>query len=449
MNNEVFAQAQAAYAEKDYARAQELFIRCLQDASNPLLEGEAGLLYHQIGNCLIKQKNVETALQAYNQATLDTSYDAYGSLHYNIGMAYSSLHGYEDAVSHFETALGDKNYDAPYKAHAAMGNALLKLGRSAEAGAAFREAALDERNADPTKALMNLGVCFMALDRPEDAVASYQSALQFPMSNEMRNKLYANLGQACVASGQMQKASQYFQRALADQTYVLSDSASVDYQRAIAALSQGTGTVPPQRAESSNLAGFDEFADDAYAAVKSSSEARSQAVAAQPTQAEIAADNLDRLAANEGFFQVQDQDMDQWNASGKKAHKRRNIGLKILVVLIVIILLALAAAIFAYTRGFGYPTAETVAQEFFANPTETSELLAEGIDVSSAKNMLSSGVADPNAVVDGVNKEMNESVAYVTATTPEGGKVIYEVTLVRDKLSWKVANVEMYFASEH
>ena len=77
----------------------------------------------------------------------------------------------------------------------------MKLGKSAEAGVAFREAALDEGNPDPTKALLNLGVCFMALDRPADAVASYESALQFDMTARHRsNKLYANLGQAYVAS---------------------------------------------------------------------------------------------------------------------------------------------------------------------------------------------------------------------------------------------------------
>ena len=75
-----------------------------------------------------------------------------------------------------------------------MGNALLKLGKSAEAGVAFREAALDEANPDPTKALLNLGVCFMALNRPADAVASYESALQFSMTNETRNKLLCELG---------------------------------------------------------------------------------------------------------------------------------------------------------------------------------------------------------------------------------------------------------------
>ncbi|MFR0869793.1 MAG: tetratricopeptide repeat protein, partial [Adlercreutzia sp.] len=159
------------------------------------------------------------------------------------GMAYASLHDYEDAVKHFEIAVSDAKYDASYKAYSGMGNALLKLGKSAEAGVAFREAALDEANPDPTKALLNLGVCFMALDRPADAVASYESALQFDMQPDTRNKLYANLGQAYVACGQMQKAVNAFEQSIADKTYFLSDSASVDYQRAIAAVAQGTSEI--------------------------------------------------------------------------------------------------------------------------------------------------------------------------------------------------------------
>ena len=54
------------------------------------------------------------------------------------------------------------------------------------------------------------------LNRPADAVASYESALQFDMDAATRNKMYANLGQAYVALGQMQKAMSAFESALAD-----------------------------------------------------------------------------------------------------------------------------------------------------------------------------------------------------------------------------------------
>ena len=243
MNNDLFQQARAAYARKDFQGALAAYTQCLQDAGSSLAPGEVGLLYHQIGNCLVKLKNPNEAIHAYTQATADAAYDACGAVNYNLGMAYASLHDYEDAVKHFEIAVSDAKYDASYKAYSGMGNALLKLGKSAEAGVAFREAALDEANPDPTKALLNLGVCFMALDRPADAVASYESALQFDMQPDTRNKLYANLGQAYVASGQMQKAVNAFDESIADKTYFLSDSASVDYQRAIAAVAQGTSEI--------------------------------------------------------------------------------------------------------------------------------------------------------------------------------------------------------------
>ena len=179
-------------------------------------------------------------------------------------MAYAALRDWRNAVKHFEIAVSDRGYPTPYKAYTGMGTALLKQGKSAEAGVAFREAALDESNPDPTKALLNLGVCFMALNRPADAVASYESALQFDMKPQTRNKMYASLGQAYVATGQMDEAVGAFERALADKTYFLSDSASVDYQRAIAVVSQGNADttqalpspsvktpLPPMNAQSS------------------------------------------------------------------------------------------------------------------------------------------------------------------------------------------------------
>ena len=261
MNNEVFNQARSLYQAKDYQGALDLFTRCLQDGSRSLGPGEMGLVYHQIGNCLIKLKNAGEAIQAYTQATADAAYDACGSLNYNLGMAYAALHDYENAVRHFEISVSDAKYETRFKAYIGMGNALMKAGKTAEAGVAFREAALDESNPDPTKALLNLGVCFMALNRPADAVSSYESALQFGMAPDMRNKLYANLGQAYVACGQMQKAVNSFESAIADKTYFLSDSASVDYQRAVAAVAQGTAELTQVIPAQADMSGLDVTAD--------------------------------------------------------------------------------------------------------------------------------------------------------------------------------------------
>ena len=63
MNNVLFQQARQAYNANDYVSALEGFTQCLQGANNgeELAAGEAGLLYHQIGNCLMKLHDYDEA----------------------------------------------------------------------------------------------------------------------------------------------------------------------------------------------------------------------------------------------------------------------------------------------------------------------------------------------------------------------------------------------------
>lgn len=454
MNNEVFQQARASYARKDYEGALAAYTRCLQDAGHPLAPGELGLLYHQIGNCLIKLRNPNEAIHAYTQATSDAAYDACGAVNCNLGMAYASLHDYEDAVKHFEIAVSDAKYDARYKAYTGMGNALLKLGKSAEAGVAFREAALDEANPDPTKALLNLGVCFMALDRPADAVASYESALQFDMQPDTRNKLYANLGQAYVACGQMQKAVNAFEESIADKTYFLSDSASVDYQRAIAAVAQGTSEItqvmqPVPAAAAADMSGLDVAADGTAVYVDQDPYAGGQDPYyyadpyAQPGPYGVS-ESEDR------FFNASDEELEQWSRGlAKQDRKRRNVGLKIVVVIIVLLLLAFGAAVFLYTQGWGYPSQEAVVEELFADPGAASAVFSAEVPADQVESMTALVSKDPDVAIDGMNRSMSASTVYATAATPEGGEVQYEVSLVRDFVGWKVSSVELYFPSQN
>ena len=69
MNNELFQQARAAYARRDYQEALAAYTQCLQDASRPLAPGETGLLYHQIGNCLVKLKDPGEACLLYTSSS--------------------------------------------------------------------------------------------------------------------------------------------------------------------------------------------------------------------------------------------------------------------------------------------------------------------------------------------------------------------------------------------
>lgn len=448
MNKELFDRAYGLYAQKDYQGALMAFTECFEN-SPELAPGEAGLLYHQIGNCLVKLKNPAEAIHAYTQATADEAYGNVGTVQCNLGMAYASLRDYDNAVRCFEAAVADPAYATPYKAYSALGNACMKLGKSAEAGVAFREAALDEGNPDPTKALLNLGVCFMALNRPADAVASYESALQFDMDPATRNKLYASLGQAYVAGGQMDLAVEAFERAIADKTYFLSDSASVDYQQAVGAVAQGQSSAAlTQALPVADMAGFDVEADGSYP------DDGGQDPFYYDEQYDEGAYPGYYGADEQGeehFFNASDEELEQWSKGlAKQDRKRRNVGLKVLIGIIVVILLAFAAGVFAYTQGYGYPTQEAVAAELFADP-EAAKSTVVSADLSSERvdTMLDPVVQDADAVIDGVNRSMSESTVFVTASTPAGGSVTYKVSMIRDLIGWKVSGVELYFPSQN
>ena len=483
MNTPLFNQAKTAYAAGKYEEALQALTSCLEDTYLVPQPGEVGLLYHQIGNCVVKLGNHSEAIKAYSQATADNAYGACGSVNYNLGMAYAALGDYEDAISHFEIAVSDGKYDAPHKAYMAMGNALMKLGKSAEAGIAFRSAALDAHNTNPVRALLNLGVCFMALNRPNDAVVSYESALQFDMDPALKNKLYANLGQAYVASGKMQKACQAFEQALEDKTYFLSDSASVDYQRAVGAVAQGTMDMGEPVAVDEKPAAADEPASDSSGldvidghAVEQDG-AMAQAERPYGRREEGYDDGFDtkydfngegeeedpkaaKAAAKEAkkgrkgkkaqadFFDTTGQ-TDQWAQLSNAAPKKRRIGLKIAVFLMVLLIAALGAGIYLYSQGWGYPPAEDVVTSLFADPDEAVKTLyAEGINEATATQLSKQVQQDKSVTIDGVNRTMSTTEVYATTTMTEGARITYRITLIRDMLSWKISNVEVYHPSQ-
>lgn len=450
MNNETFQQARSAYVTKRFDVALEKFTECLQDNTVAKAPGEVGLLYHQIGNCLVKLNDPNEAIHAYSQAMVDTAYDAVGSVSYNLGMVYASQNDYEDAIVNFNAAVSDARYPTPYKAYLGLGNSLLKLGKSAEAGAAFRSAALDENNPDPTKALLNLGVCFMALDRPADAIASYESALQFDMPPATRNKMFANMGQAYVAAGKMSKAVRAFESALSDGTYVFNDAANVDYQRAVAAVASGvTGENEPvsatapqqqQQQQQNDLSGLDVSGDGVpYDAQVSPAEMGTIQMSETSIMNQVAAAEEQAQSA---FFDNDGTQFQEW--SKPKRHR----GLKIFIVILLILILAVAGVgTFAYTQGYGYPSYETQVTSLFQDPTN-SDLYASSVDSDSQALIADTVAAGASVQIQGTTTTLSSAVVYVTATTSQGGSIPYQITLVRDGIGWKVSNASLYFTSQ-
>lgn len=447
MNNEIFQQARSAYVTKQYDVALEKFTECLQDTSVSKAPGELGLLYHQIGNCLVKLNDPNEAIHAYSQAMIDESYDALGSVSYNLGMVYASQGDFEDAITNFQAALDDSRYPTPYKAYQAMGNSLLKLGKSAEAGAAFRSAALDEMNPNPTKALLNLGVCFMALDRPMDAIASYESALQFDMKPETRNKLFANMGQAYVADGKMDKAVRAFESALADKTYVFNDAANVDYQRAVAAVASGaTGEQeslsPVGTTSQTDLSGLDVPGDGVP--IEAQPLDPSEMGTTQISETSIMR-SIAEVEQNSDFFATQQPDFQDWTQGVKKKHRHR--GLKIFLVILILLVLVGGAGTYAYLQGIGFPSQQDQITAMFNDPSN-GEVYASSLDDNAKSQIADMIPASSTVTINGTTNNISTADAYVTATTQQGGEIPYHVSLVRDGIGWKVSNVALSFASQ-
>ncbi len=446
MNNELFQQAHSSYLSKQYEDALVQFTECLQDKDYEFAPGELGLLYHQIGNCLVKLHDPNEAIHAYSQAVLDEGYDSLAAVRYNLGTVYATQNDYENAAIYFKQAADDPNYPTPYKAFTGLGNSYLKLGRSAEAGAAFRNAALDNANPDPTKALLNLGVCFMALDRPMDAIASYESALQFDMAPETRNMIFANMGQAYVAAGKMNAAVRAFESALADKTYIFNDAANVDYQRAVAAVAAGATdeVVKPQE----DLSGLD-ISSDGVPYETEPVQDLADAGTTVMSEASIMRGVQEGQLAAESFFvdQGQNQNFENWGME-VSTKKRKNRGLKIAIVVVILLIALIGGAAFAYTQGYGYPSKEEVVKQLFENP-EGAEVYASSVDDTKKVRIVDAVPADSTIEIVGEDVEMGSAKVYVNAEVEGGSKVPYEVSLARDGIGWKVTNASLYFASQH
>ncbi|MBQ9691350.1 MAG: tetratricopeptide repeat protein [Eggerthellaceae bacterium] len=458
MQNNYIDVAKAAEASKDWQKAIEQYQACLQDVEVEKAPGDLGYLYHRIGNAYLRQRDFDNAIAAYEMAISDVDYDACGAVNSNLGKAYAAMENYEQAVAAFEVASSDVKYPTRYKAHLGMGNALLRLRKHAEAGVAFREAALDPANPDPVKALLNLGVCFMAIERPEDAVASYESALGFPMSADTKNKLYANLGQAYVACNKMQEAMDAFDTALADETFFLSDAASVDYSKAATALATGTAAMP---AISPAAAAQRETVVDDSLRQHTSGMSGAIDATALPQDPDLTAafypeeaygyesndqyeDGVDR------FLNASDGEVEQYSKTiAKQDRRRRNVGLKVLLAFIIAALLLLASAVVLYFQGFGYPTAESVVRAAFANPGSASQYFADGVTEDTIAAAMSNVYQDEEIIIDGVDRSMSASTVYVKSRGLSDERTLtFKVYLVRDGFGFKISDISLYQASD-
>ena len=246
MKSAHYDQATVAYNAQDYPQALKGYYQCLKEDWGSFEAGDAGLVYHRIGNCLIKMRSFKEAAVSYQKALQDEAYNEKTSIYVNLGTTLNGIGKHAEAVGYFNKALSDASYATPYRAYIGLGSSYTKLGKLIEAGTAFRDAALDESNPNPVKALSSLGTTFMALERPDDAVEAYLAILDFRVTGKTLNSTLDSLGQAYVAAGRFQEGLSVFEDLLSREQFTLSEQGEADFSKARYAL--GLGSTAPAAA---------------------------------------------------------------------------------------------------------------------------------------------------------------------------------------------------------
>lgn len=430
MDISTFNRAKAAYDAQEWETAAILFSACTDGPGS----GEA---CHLRGNALMRLGRVQEAIEAYRRCADDPTYQNRGAVYTNLGKAQVALGDYKGAVQSLRTALEDENYPGAYKAWLALGGAYSRLGDARSAGVAYRKAALEANNPDPAKALINLGVCFVQMRRPEDAASAYRTALDFSQDANERDMILSNLGQAYVASNRMVEAVKAFDEATSD-GYQLLPPAQADYEKAKRAADRLAGSVAGAKGQGSTA--------DLIASIGGENRpdpldplGRSGEVMPSPDQS--------------GFFTLSDE---QIEAAGKKAIRAdrggRHHGLRALVVVVILVVVLVAAAAVAYlVGGFGIPSRETSIDDAFLAAEEggvSSQAWARDVSSAVQRDELAGVTQGSTHEISGMDYSASDSstaTALVTVTLPQGGTLLYDVTLSREGFGWKVSEV----AEEH
>ena len=426
MNQQAFESGKRAYQEADWLRAVTL----LDSAKE---SGElAGEVDHLRGNAYMKLGQFDAAAGAYESALQDHAYGRQGALSCNRGRALLAAGRPQEAVVALTDAVADTSYTTPYKAYMALGNAYEQLGDTRSAGIAYRSAAIDEQNPAPALALTNLGSCFMRLGRAVDAVEAYRTALDFTTPLEDQNKIWCDLALAYVSANRMSEAVDAFAHATADGTFTLSPEAQASYDAARKAVASIGSRRPSETDAFLAAAGYGSSYD--------------------PLDPTGASGELMPSPEDTGFFSVSEEDLVQQDRLDRKVRrKHRHTGLKVFLVIFLLLLLAAGGAVFAYIKGYGWPTQQAVAEQLFDAKSQGSDLapyVVSGLSTAQIQEMSDVLPSGAEVSVSGVDRSMTESTVYVTATLAGAGEQDYTIDMTRDGIGWKVSAVTPVYLSE-
>lgn len=419
MNQQTFEAGVAAYQSGDWAGAEAYLSRALG-------EGEVnGRANHLRGNALMKLGRFDDAAAAYEEALKDGSYGRSGALHTNRGRALAAAGRLQEAVESLSLATQDPDYPTPYKAYNALGGAYAALGDIRSAGIAYRNAAIDESNPDPSTALRKLGGCFMDLGRPVDAVEAYRTALDFSSPLQSQNSIYCDLALAYVAANRMPEAVDAFTHATADGRLRLTPEAQASFDAARNAVAASQRKNAPS--DTDNLLASVGYGPTGVDPLDPTGETTG---------------NLMPSPEDTGFFSVTEEELmknDKAERRGKR--KKRHTGRKVFLTILIILLVLAAAGGFAYYRGYGWPTQETVVQGLFDSKTnqgDVEQYVSSSLSDTDRATLVALVPAGASVQITNVDRSMDSSTVGVTATLSDGDVRSFQIDLVRDGIGWKV-----------
>ena len=426
MNQQAFEFGKSAYDKGDWLVAVSQ-LGLAKDS------GEVnGQIDHLLGNAYMKLGQFDNAAAAYQNALADVSYGKVGALSTNEGRALLAAGKVQEAISVLTNAIQDVSYATPYKAQLALGSAYEQIGDIRNAGIAYRNAAVDEKNPNPSSALRSLGACFMGLNRPVDAVEAYRTALDFANPLENSNQIYADLGLAYVAANRMSEAVDAFTHASTDGTYTLTDQQQSAFDAARKAISAIRSHKPSETDAFLQAAGYDAY---------------------DPLDPTGQSGELIPSAEDTGFFQITEQEIIEQDKKEKKIRrKHRHTGLKVFFTILILLILVVGGAGFAYYRGYGWPTQQSVVQDIFsakAQGTDIGRYVSSSVSSTTLQQISNSLPSSSQVTLNGVDQSMTKSTVNASVNLSNGGTVDYTIELVRDGIGWKVASVSTSYVSQN
>jgi tetratricopeptide (TPR) repeat protein len=443
-----YDQATVAYNAEDYPQALKGYYQCLKEDWSSFAPGDAGLIYHRIGNCLIKMRNFKEASVSYQKALQDDAYSEKTSIYVNLGTTLNGIGKHAEAITYFNRALADASYATPYRAFMGLGSAYSKLRKFVEAGTAYRDAALDESNPNPVKALLSLATTFTELGRPNDAVETYLAILDFRVTGRTLNTTLERLGRAYVAAGRYQEGIETFEDIRTRERFTLTPEAEEDYekaQRALGLFVKSPSSEEQAVIEDTPLVGFEpreQYSLDSSAPFPPYEFNEEEG---------YGGGNVPH-SGNTGFFTATDDDLIATSKRNlRRERKLRNTGPKILLVIVLILIIALGTCVLAYTQGIGFPSQETTVTDFFAdysagNPIEDYWVADSGKDGVTLDRILDGVARSSEVTIVGMQSQMTESQVLVDLKLSEGGLMHYRIDLARDLIGWKIRGIELVFA---